>query len=139
MKRTLSIVACVAALLCAIVTFVLTVLPLNAQQRAMISQRDKLIHAAVFAILTTCVAWALSRFLRRRLHVLMLTAVLLVVFAAGDELAQRLVPTRTVDLKDWLANCVGILIGLVIYALITRLSNAIVAKGDSDLRRSSEE
>ena len=129
-KRKPSKLACGAAVLCALVTVLLTVFPLSDQQRAMISQRDKLIHVAVFSLLTTCVAWALTGFLPSRTRVLMLTAVLLVIFASIDELSQWLTPTRTVDLVDWLANCVGIAIGLFVYLLVAWRFSASFAKGD---------
>jgi len=137
-KRRFSKIACIAAALCAFFTVLLTVIPLNAQQQAMISQRDKLIHAAVFTLLTTCVAWALTGFVQSRRRLLVLTAILMVVFASIDELVQWFVPTRTVDMEDWIADCLGITLGLIAYTLIAIVVSAIVVKKDGGMRQPVE-
>ena len=135
-KRRRRQILLVPVLLGGFVTILFTSLPLTAQQRALIGGRDKWIHAAVFAALTVSMAWALAGFLRSRIRVLGLTLVLLLCFASIDEFAQKYVPTRTVDWWDWLANCLGISLGLILYTAVSVLASAICGKADKDVGRS---
>ena len=129
----------VSVLLCASVTVLITTYPLTAEQRALISGRDKFIHAAVFALLTACVAWALAGCFKGRIRTLFVTAVVVVIFASIDEVVQRYVPTRTVDWRDWVANCLGVAIGLIAYALTASLIGVMSGKAGSDLGSSTDE
>jgi hypothetical protein len=74
---------------------------------------DKLVHAALFAALAGTGRWAGSE--ARQL------AVGLAVYAAGSELVQGFTPlNRSASLTDWMADSVGILLGLSVWGLLTR-------------------
>lgn len=86
---------------------------------------DKLLHVVAYAGLALLVSlnWSLRRPLGWRRGVAVL--VLLAAFAVFDELTQILVG-RTCDFYDWLADVVGVLIGLALFwslAAIYRRSN----------------
>jgi VanZ family protein len=78
---------------------------------------DKAGHAAMFAIGT--LLWFLPRLLARQ-HMIFsqsstrLIVVWLLVFAMATEIAQRYVPGRSGTLEDFLADAVGIAVGLII-------------------------
>ncbi len=74
---------------------------------------DKLVHVALFAVLALTGRWAGTR--RGSL------AVLLVVYGAVSELAQGLSALgRSGSPVDWLADVVGVLLGLTCWAALTR-------------------
>jgi VanZ family protein len=74
---------------------------------------DKLVHAALFALLAFTGRWAGPR--------LRPLAVLLVLYAAVSEVVQEITPlNRTGSVADWLADAAGLLLGLAIWATLTR-------------------
>jgi len=80
--------------------------------RGALAVNDKLVHGCVYAALTIL---GLVGGLRRGL-------VLLVLFSHGAliEVLQGLVPDRTADWRDFLANTTGILLALVVMSLVRR-------------------
>ena len=81
---------------------------------------DKLVHAAVFAVLAWLLAMAwdrsVGRLTGRHLQLVWLTVVL---YAAADELTQHLVG-RSGTFADWLADAVGVALGLVVFSAWNR-------------------
>lgn len=78
---------------------------------------DKLVHLGLFAALAASGRWAGigARVL----------APLLLAYAAGSELLQGLaVLDRSVSLADWLADAVGILLGVALWELIARRASS---------------
>ena len=74
---------------------------------------DKVVHAALFAALAGTGRWAALG--ARGL------ALALLVYAAGSELVQGLdLLNRSASLADWLADAVGILLGLALGGLLSR-------------------
>ncbi len=74
---------------------------------------DKVVHAALFLLLAVTGRWAGVR--RAGL------AVVLVVYAAGSEALQGLdVVGRSASVADWLADVVGVLAGLALWAALVR-------------------
>ncbi|MGY1755267.1 VanZ family protein [Blastococcus sp. SYSU D01042] len=76
---------------------------------------DKLVHVGLFAALALSGRWAgmTTRVL----------APLLVVYAAVSEVLQGVaVVDRTVSAADWVADVVGVLLGLVLWSAVTRRS-----------------
>jgi VanZ family protein len=74
---------------------------------------DKLVHLALFAGLALTGRWA---GIGRRV-----LAAGLVVYAAVSEVVQGVTPlARTASVADWLADVVGVLLGLGLWALLTR-------------------
>ncbi|MDO5645612.1 MAG: VanZ family protein, partial [Dermabacter sp.] len=103
--------------------FFLPKLPDAGQEVAALPYADKVVHVAVFAL----TAWALLRgyawvkatgSIRRRQVLAILAA--LVAWAWIIELIQSLMPLRAADPADVLADCVGILVGLGIFAVEAR-------------------
>lgn len=74
---------------------------------------DKLVHAALFAVQGALAAWALRRDGRPWWPAL----AGVVLFAAFTELEQHFIPTRSMELADFVADAIGTVIGLVAFAL----------------------
>ena len=78
---------------------------------------DKLQHVAAFLGLGFLLAWA--GVLRRRPSLALYGGlfVLALAYGAVDELTQTLVPGRTADLRDWLADAAGAALGFALHRL----------------------
>jgi VanZ family protein len=79
---------------------------------------DKLAHAAMYSVLGMLAAlgwWKTGRMPRAHWPILLAMAV-----GLGDELHQRIVPGRTADPRDWIADTIGILVGFGAVAYLTR-------------------
>jgi VanZ family protein len=74
---------------------------------------DKLVHASLFAALALSGRWAgIGR---------PVLGSLLVVYAAVSEVLQTVTPLgRTASVADWLADVVGVLLGLALWELLSR-------------------
>jgi VanZ like family len=74
---------------------------------------DKLVHAGLFALLALTGRWAgIGR---------SSLAVLLVLYAAVSEVLQGLTPLdRSASVADWMADVVGVLLGLVVWERVAR-------------------
>lgn len=71
---------------------------------------DKLLHAAAYGLLAVLVARALSAWPaagRSPTWIAVAAAALAALYGASDELHQALVPARTSDVGDWLADALG--------------------------------
>lgn len=81
---------------------------------------DKLAHLIEFAVFGFVLMRAFSKSKNRvfRYHSWLLTILVGALYAASDELHQRLVPGRSADLSDWIADVLGILTGQAIYYLV---------------------
>jgi len=74
---------------------------------------DKVVHCALFAALALTGRWA---GIGRRV-----LAVLLITYAAVSEVLQGMTAlNRTASVADWLADVVGVLLGLALWELIDR-------------------
>jgi VanZ family protein len=99
-----------------VIIFVLTHVPSN-RLMSLIGYNDKLIHASAFAVLAFLLAWALPTNRARFHENVMLAGALGMLYAGFDELLQ--IPVgRTADWADFLADCIGITVGLVSYTSI---------------------
>ena len=74
---------------------------------------DKLVHGSLFLALALSGSWAgIGR---------IALAVLLLAYAGGSELLQTIPALeRDGSIADWLADAVGVLLGLLVWASITR-------------------
>jgi VanZ family protein len=101
--------------------FVATHIPLR--DVAPIAGLDKLFHALAYAglaFLLAAVAGLFGRFSWRGYLVVLL---LIAGYGALDEAVQALVPGRTADRLDWLADMVGCLLGLSVHAACFSLTH----------------
>ena len=120
-------IAIVALLFYWILLFVGTHIPANAVLGKLYAS-DKVLHAAAFAGLAFLMAWAIPTD-RSRIHKnTVFAAFVCVIYAAVDEILQ--IPVgRTADWKDFVADCVGVCVGLGTYTI----ARAIIIKADWNL------
>ncbi len=79
---------------------------------------DKVFHCVGFAGLAFLMAWAIPTQIGKPRWNVLIAAVVCVSYAAIDEFTQ--IPVgRTADVADWMADCLGVLLGLTAY-LVTR-------------------
>jgi len=121
-------IAIVALLFYWILLFIGTHIPPDSKLLAKIHGNDKVFHALAFAGLSFLMAWAIPTDKARLHRNTLLAAFAIVVYAAMDELLQ--IPVgRTADWNDFVADCIGVLIGLTIYTI----ARAIIIKSDWSL------
>lgn len=75
---------------------------------------DKVVHASLFAVLAALAAWARD-FDRRPLWPAAVGATL---FGVLTEVQQHFIPSRSMELGDLLADAVGTMIGLALFAAL---------------------
>ena len=120
-------IAIVALLFYWVLLFIGTHIPANAVL-ASLHASDKVLHAAAFAGLAFLMAWAIptdrSRIHRNTVY----AAIVCVIYAAVDELLQ--IPVgRTADWRDFVADCIGVCVGLTVYAI----ARAMIVKAEWSL------
>ena len=81
---------------------------------------DKVAHLGMYLVLGVLVGRALPA--RSGRSALIAAAIVLALFAALDEWHQILVPGRTASVWDWVADVLGILLGLLISHLLLSLA-----------------
>ena len=120
-------IAIVALLFYWILLFIGTHIPAN-DVLSKLHASDKVLHAAAFAGLAFLMAWAIPTD-RTRIHKnTVCAAIVCVIYAAVDEILQ--IPVgRTADWKDFVADCVGICMGLSTYTI----ARAILIKAEWNL------
>jgi VanZ family protein len=75
---------------------------------------DKMVHAALFAVQAALAAWALAE-RNRPVWPAMVGAA---AFGAATELQQHFMPSRSMELGDFLADAAGAVIGLAVFAAL---------------------
>ena len=75
---------------------------------------DKLVHLAIYGVLGFLVGRALRAGGAPPVRVVVAALGAMALFAAADEWHQQLVPGRSADAADWLADLVGATAGLAI-------------------------
>lgn len=78
---------------------------LSSLQVENIGVNDKVLHCITFFILTTCFYWILDTSRRRNLNFTLLVCT--GILGIGSEFLQRVIPNRTFDFYDIVANIVG--------------------------------
>lgn len=86
---------------------------------------DKTYHAIAFTGLAFLLAWSLPS--KSRMQHLGLVAAIGLVYAAIDELTQKLIPGRSCEFYDFVADAFGICLGLAAYTLCRALLTRIQA------------
>jgi VanZ family protein len=80
---------------------------------------DKVVHIGLFVVTGFMSIFGAS-FFSKFGHRFIFAIVIGLVLAAGTELGQSLVPHRTTDVYDFLADVVGLCFSLLVYALLYR-------------------
>ncbi|MBM4002967.1 MAG: VanZ family protein [Planctomycetes bacterium] len=99
--------------------FVGTHLPMAPSQHFNLSPipLDKIAHFSAFGLLGLLLI-ASIRDIRRPIQVLLFLTAVIAAYGVLDELTQKLVPSRSADFWDWVADmlggCTGLLVGLAI-------------------------
>ncbi len=94
--------------------FVATHLPKSSLPR--LHGSDKLYHLMAFSGLAFLLAWALP--VKSRLRHLNTVLIIAVLYAGLDEFTQQFIPGRTGDIRDWMADVLGVCLGLLAYSLL---------------------
>ncbi len=100
-------------LLSIILILVAVLMPADDVPSVSIPNIDKLVHAGMFAFLTLCF-YGEHFFEKRKMPPLLLSWILLEIFAITTEVLQYLAEGRSCDIKDFLADTIGIIIVIVI-------------------------
>lgn len=100
-------------LLSIILILVAVLMPADDVPSVSIPHIDKLVHAGMFAFLTLCF-YGEHFFEKRKMPPLLLSWILLEIFAITTEVLQYLAEGRSCDIKDFLADTIGIIIVIVI-------------------------
>lgn len=82
---------------------------------------DKLMHFIAFTGLSFLLAWSLPRQVAGRISGLLLTALVALTYAVIDEWTQGFVVNRSPSVGDFVADSLGIAVGLVIYTTLRAL------------------
>lgn len=106
-------------LLSIILILVAVLMPADDVPSVSIPNIDKLVHAGMFAFLTLCF-YGEYFFEKRKIPSLFLPWIILEGFAITTELLQYLAEGRSCDLKDFVADTIGIIITIVIIRYILK-------------------
>ena len=109
-----------------------------AEQQAWIEATgDKLAHFGCYAGLAFLLNWCV---MYRQPSVRWSVMVLAIVFSYGfvDEMTQMLVPTRRADLNDWIADCLGAIVGSAVYFLSLRVLDFLAPPGRREWSSNSQ-
>lgn len=85
-------------------------------------------HITEFIILTLILFSLTSEYTKNEKKIIIISVIVCILFAAGDELHQYFVPGRSALVTDVLIDSIGALIALIIYKLIPKRSLANVPK-----------
>lgn len=100
-------------LLSMVLILIAVLMPADDVPSVSIPHMDKLVHAGMFAFLTLCF-YGEYFFEKRKMPPLFFSWILLEVFAITTEVLQYLAEGRSCDIKDFLADTLGIIIVIVI-------------------------
>lgn len=99
-----------------ILGFVATHMPLRDSGEVLIPNLDKIAHFVLYLFLSLLMAFWLGTRRNTRLTI-QLTVLVCFLYAILDEGGQVLVPSRHASVYDFLADCAGVLCGVVIYGI----------------------
>lgn len=99
--------------------FILTSLPSKSLPH--FALHDKLKHFIAYLILSillTLSLWLQEKFLRFKREFVKFSFFITIIYATFDEIHQIFIPGRDAELFDWLANLLGIILGIYIAKLL---------------------
>ncbi len=79
---------------------------------------DKAYHAIAYAGLAFLLSWAIPASKGKLLRHVVLVFAIGTIYAGLDELTQTLIPSRSCDFRDFLADAVGLAIGIAVYLIL---------------------
>ena len=83
---------------------------------------DKVIHFSAYAALGVAMGWAArSRAVRRTLACIVVVSLL----GAADEWHQKFIPSRSMDVHDWMADTAGAVTGLFLVTVLARRRESV--------------
>jgi VanZ family protein len=84
-----------------------------------IQHADKVFHMLSYSGLAFLLAWAIPTFPRHKLLNVLLAGLLAISYGIVDEFSQ--IPFgRHADIYDWIADSIGVVVGLTAYAMVRR-------------------
>lgn len=108
-----------------LVLFVATHIPMQGRSpRAPIKDLDKGEHALAFAGLSFLLCATGAALGLGPLRALTLVLIIVACYGAIDEVTQLLVPSRSADWRDWLADITGAICGIMAFRLASSLAPA---------------
>ena len=76
---------------------------------------DKLLHFLIFGLLATVILRT-NRLKQLRLRDLIISIIIVSVYGIFDEIRQSFTPGRSVEIGDWVADTVGAIVAIILYA-----------------------
>jgi VanZ family protein len=111
-RSKLAVAVCLVAAVYWLATFVATHVPAPPA-----SSFDKVGHLVAFAGLAVLLCAASATWQRPSWGLYAGLLGIIAAYAAGDELTQMLVPQRTADVRDWIADMLGAVLGIAAFSL----------------------
>ena len=117
----------IPGILCGIVILILTGIPGSVFPRVKpVFGVDKVVHVIMYATFAFLCIWGyrspyIAKDKTRKIKALVLTAIISIAYGGLTELIQEhLVPTRTGDWFDFLADCTGVVLGISAFGIFFR-------------------
>lgn len=76
---------------------------------------DKLLHFLIFGLLATVILRT-RKLKQLRLRDLIISIIIVSVYGIFDEIRQSFTPGRSVEIGDWVADTVGAIVAVILYA-----------------------
>lgn len=92
---------------------------------------DKIEHFAAYGGLAVLLSFTFNFQRKIRLladHPFIFTVFLIAVYGMLDELHQRFIPGRSCDIKDWIADVTGALLGMMVVLIIRKVHESLSRK-----------
>ena len=86
-----------------------------------VSMNDKLQHAGAYAGLAFLLLVAVRAVRERSLGLYLAVVALGAMYGVADELTQLLIPNRSAELLDWVADVTGLLLGAAALGVVDRM------------------
>lgn len=93
-----------------------------------LGHNDKLMHFGAFAGLAFLMAWTLPKKIGKGVPGMLVAAVIILAYAAIDELTQGFVPRRSPDILDFVADTAGMFVGFAAYLTLRSLLYGYLAR-----------
>ena len=97
---------------------------------------DKLVHMAEYTVYSILAGIALLSFDRKKysFNLILIAFLITILFGASDEIHQYFVPGRSCSIYDFVADCLGAILGLILFQklkIVNKLQHVNTGKTDS--------